>query len=145
MAENKFCIKCGAELDDEVQFCSSCGTKVNAKPEQESQSRERSQLEKQQTTGRLAVLLVPPFVSIAFSLLALILHAFPDDNNVIGIIKGSFVAFSSVTGAMALLIGTVVLISQLIKSNIHVKNILYFVAAYFLSVIVFVVAIAVMQ
>ena len=100
MNNSKFCSKCGAELADEVQFCSSCGIKVNAEPEQESQSQQISsapkklgQLEKQQTTGRLAVLLVPPVVSIVFSLLAMILHAFPGENNVIEIIKSMFIIF----------------------------------------------------
>ena len=89
--------------------------------------------------------MVPPTVSIAFSILAMILHVFPGNNNVIRFVKVTFMVFSSITGAMALVIGTVVLIAQLIKSNLHRKNILYFVAAWFLSVIVFVVAIAVMQ
>ena len=84
-------------------------------------------------------------MSIAFSLLAMLLHVFPGNNNVNRFIKIAFMVFSSITGAMALVIGTVVLIAQLIKSNLHRKNILYFVAAWFLSVIVFVLAIAVMQ
>jgi hypothetical protein len=92
--------------------------------------------EKPESTSRLVVLLALPAASIFFSLLALLLTPFDSDR--IGFARGFLMFISGLTGFLGLTTGAIVLIVQLVKSNIHVKNALYFMLAWMLSVLVFI-------
>ena len=92
--------------------------------------------EKPGSTSRLVVLLALPAASIIFSLLALLLTPFGSDR--IGFARGFLMFISGLTGFLGLTTGAIVLIVQLVKSNIHVKNALYFMLAWMLSVLVFI-------
>jgi hypothetical protein len=92
--------------------------------------------EKPESTGRLVVLLALPAASIFFSLLVLLLTPFDSDR--IGFARGFLMFISGLTGFLGLTTGAIVLIVQLVKSKIHVRNALYFMLAWMLSVLVFI-------
>jgi len=90
-------------------------------------------------TGRLAVLLVAPFVCMAFSLLSIIFGLLPDED-IINQVQGILAGFSALSGGMSLIIGMTVLITQLVRNSLNAKNVGYFILAWFISVLIFIFA-----
>jgi hypothetical protein len=92
-----------------------------------------------QAAGRLVVLLALPLSSIIFSLLAAPMVYFGEGPIVVaGVI---FFVAAGLAGSAGLLTGGIVLIVQLIKSNVYLKNAAAFMVAWILSVVVFVGAV----
>jgi hypothetical protein len=95
----------------------------------------------EQATGRLIILLAQPVSSIIFSLLAAILIWIDRDvTNVAGVI---LFVFAGVAGFAGLITGGVVLVVQLTKSKIHLKNAVTFAIAWAFSVVVFIGSISI--
>ena len=88
------------------------------------------------SANRLVILLALPVASIFFSLLTLLLTPFDSDR--IGFARGLLMFISGLTGFLGLMTGAIVLIVQLVKNSVHVKNALYFMLAWMLSVLVFI-------
>jgi hypothetical protein len=96
-----------------------------------------TKIEEKQTTGRLAVLLALPMAS----LMAWPMIQYGHDTVIVaGVI---FFIAASVAGGTGLLTGGAVLITQLVKNNVHTKNTIAFVVAWVLSVFVYVAAVTV--
>ena len=92
-----------------------------------------------QAAGRLVVLLALPLSSILFSFLAAPMVYFGEGPIVVaGVI---FFVAAGLAGFAGLLTGGIVLIVQLVKSNVHLKNAAAFVVAWILSIAVFVGAV----
>jgi lipopolysaccharide export LptBFGC system permease protein LptF len=92
----------------------------------------------QQETGRLAILLSLPVASIFFSLLVMVLSPF--DNDSVNIAKAILIGVASLAGFGGLITGGIVLVVQLAKGKVHVRNALYFVGAWVVSVLVYIAA-----
>ena len=82
-----------------------------------------------QAQARLIILLVAPVGSIMFALLSLLTGGFA---------QGLLLAASAMTGSLALAIGLVLLIVQIVRKDLSLRNTTIFAVLFLLSILVFV-------